>query len=187
MSAIGHPSRDGYREPVSATPPPGLYIDPDDPNRQRFWNGTAWTDHVMPLDGDTSSTAMYAPLPKKPHIPPQPPAPPPGSLPTPDAADAVPAIPPPLRGPYASTGNTPRGLPMEQRPLSQAAMWSLLLALFCPFVGAVFAVVALGATGPQGDRRGRVAAVIGLVLCLASAFGGLVFAMQSGQVGASGT
>lgn len=26
--------------------PPGWYPDPDDPERTRFWDGTAWTDHV---------------------------------------------------------------------------------------------------------------------------------------------
>ena len=33
-------------EPAAApVTPPGWYADPEDPTRQRFWDGTAWTEH----------------------------------------------------------------------------------------------------------------------------------------------
>ncbi len=39
---------------MSQLPPPGMYIDPEDPSRQRFWNGTAWTTEIdlVPLVHD---------------------------------------------------------------------------------------------------------------------------------------
>jgi hypothetical protein len=30
---------------MSTQPPPGLYQDPNDPGRQRWWDGVAWTEH----------------------------------------------------------------------------------------------------------------------------------------------
>lgn len=31
---------------MSDTPPAGWYPDPQDASRQRYWNGTAWTEHT---------------------------------------------------------------------------------------------------------------------------------------------
>lgn len=31
---------------MSETPPAGWYPDPQDSSRQRYWNGTAWTEHT---------------------------------------------------------------------------------------------------------------------------------------------
>lgn len=31
---------------MSDTPPAGWYPDPQDANRQRYWDGTAWTEHT---------------------------------------------------------------------------------------------------------------------------------------------
>ncbi len=31
---------------MSETPPAGWYPDPQDANRQRYWDGTAWTEHT---------------------------------------------------------------------------------------------------------------------------------------------
>lgn len=31
---------------MSETPPAGWYPDPQDSNRQRYWDGTAWTEHT---------------------------------------------------------------------------------------------------------------------------------------------
>ncbi|MFD3933449.1 DUF2510 domain-containing protein, partial [Streptomyces sp. NPDC058614] len=30
---------------MSSTPPPGWYRDPSYPHVERWWDGTAWTDH----------------------------------------------------------------------------------------------------------------------------------------------
>lgn len=32
-------------------PPAGWYADPTDAGQQRYWDGTAWTDHVAPAAG----------------------------------------------------------------------------------------------------------------------------------------
>ena len=174
---------------MASSPPPGMYIDPDDPRQQRFWNGVAWTDHVSPVEGSAPGP-MYAPLPAHPTAPPlMPPAPPVyGSTPpypttpiyptypagTPSAG--TPSLPPPYPG--GAYGGGLQAMPYAQRPLSQAAVWSIVLALFCPLVGIVFAIVALTATGASGDRRGRTAAIVGLILCILSVLGGFILGYQ---------
>lgn len=42
---------------MSETPPAGWYPDPQDSSRQRYWNGTAWTEHTA----DGSPQAAGAP------------------------------------------------------------------------------------------------------------------------------
>jgi len=148
-------------------PPPGMYLDPDNPNRQRFWNGQAWTDHVTASSDSTDSgpAAMYAPLPSNPSAPPPMPALPPGP----------PTAPPPFVGSYAAIGSA---VPYDSRPMSQAAIWSIIGAVFCPLIGLILGFVALGATGPKGDRRGRTAAIIGIVLCFLSMAFGLIWGLN---------
>lgn len=49
---------------VSDTPPAGWYPDPQDASRQRYWNGTAWTEHTAdggPQAAGTSGQAAAAP------------------------------------------------------------------------------------------------------------------------------
>ena len=33
---------------MTASPPAGWYADPEDPSQQRYWDGSAWTDHRVP-------------------------------------------------------------------------------------------------------------------------------------------
>jgi len=155
---------------MSALPPPGMYIDPDDPSRQRFWNGQAWTDHVQP-GGERSApstgsggptTPLYAP-PVSTAPPTLPPTPPTTPVYSPYPYDQPP---PSFAGPVSAPGRY--GRPMHERPLSQAAVWSIILALFCPLVGIAVAIVAITSTGPSGDRRGQGLAITGLVLCVIS-------------------
>lgn len=44
-------------------PPAGWLDDPDDPTRERYWDGDAWTDHrrVRPADGDTTVPDEHSP------------------------------------------------------------------------------------------------------------------------------
>ena len=167
---------------MNATPPPGMYIDPENPRQQRFWNGAAWTDHVSPLEGMPADSApMYAPPPLNATPPPMPqgltpPLPP--TMPAPNAEAAQPMLPPPYPAQYGAMPSAGSGIPMHLRPLSQAAVWSIVLSLLCPLVGLVFAFVGLAATAPSGNRRGRGAAMAGLVLCVLSAIGGFVIGSQ---------
>ena len=38
-------------------PPPGWYQDPLNPDRQKWWDGTAWTDYTAPLGSAASETS----------------------------------------------------------------------------------------------------------------------------------
>ena len=174
---------------MASTPPPGMYIDPDNPHLQRFWNGTAWTDHVQPLDGAASAGApMYAPPPRNASPPPMPmgppTTPPPYGAPPPDPTSA--AFPAPTPYPTGTYGAA--GLSMHMRPLSQAAVWSIVFALLCPLVGVVMSIVAINATGANGDRRGRAVAIVGLVLSLLNmVVGFFIAAGMASQTGTTGT
>lgn len=55
------------------------------------------------------------------------------------------------------------------KPLSQAAVWSCI-PLTWGWLGLILAFVGMGATGLNGNRRGRGAAVTGLVLNLLTLF-----------------
>jgi hypothetical protein len=151
-----------------------MYIDPANPSFQRFWNGSAWTDHVMPLNPATNDTVpMYLP-------PPSNSMPPSGPPTTPSPQPPPPMMPPPAMAPVYGYAHVGAGTPMHLRPFSQAAVWSIVLALFCPLIGIVFGIVGVTATGPSGDRRGRGAAVTGIVLCVLSMlFGALIFSSSS--------
>jgi Domain of unknown function (DUF4328)/Protein of unknown function (DUF2510) len=47
-----------HRRPIASInemtegPPAGWYPDPNDPDRSRYWNGSAWTAYTGPLEGD---------------------------------------------------------------------------------------------------------------------------------------
>jgi hypothetical protein len=42
---------------MRSTTPPGWYPDWDDPDQQRYWNGTQWTDHAMPHPKETADAS----------------------------------------------------------------------------------------------------------------------------------
>jgi len=159
-----------------------MYIDPDDPSRQRFWNGQAWTDHVQPADGGRAPSApLYVP-PVSATPPTLPPSPPTVPVYSPYPYGQPP--PPSFAGPMSAPGRY--GRPMHERPLSQAAVWSIILALFCPLVGVVVAIVAITSTGPSGDRRGQGLAITGLVLCILSTAVGAIIGMAAMEQSPSG-
>ncbi len=37
---------------MTESPPAGWYPDPNDPEQARYWNGSAWTAHTAPVDGE---------------------------------------------------------------------------------------------------------------------------------------
>ncbi len=41
---------------MSDTPPAGWYPDPQDANRQRYWDGTAWTEHTADATPQATAT-----------------------------------------------------------------------------------------------------------------------------------
>lgn len=46
--------------PEDGTPDPGWYLDPNAPNQQRYWDGDAWSEKVMPA-GAAVSTVRRSP------------------------------------------------------------------------------------------------------------------------------
>jgi hypothetical protein len=72
---------------------------------------------------------------------------------------------------YGSSGDFSRETFPDGRlkPLSQAAVWSCI-PLTWGWLGLILAFVGMGATGLNGNRRGRGAAVTGLVLNLLTLF-----------------
>lgn len=46
---------------MSDTPPAGWYPDPQDANRQRYWNGSAWTEHTADGTPQAAGAAAGAP------------------------------------------------------------------------------------------------------------------------------
>jgi len=42
---------------MRSTTPPGWYPDWDNPDQQRYWNGTEWTDHAMPHPRETADAS----------------------------------------------------------------------------------------------------------------------------------
>jgi hypothetical protein len=50
----------GGTSPVPPSPPPGMYTDPQDPTRQRYWSGSAWgptTPAPPQVEGDARDNA----------------------------------------------------------------------------------------------------------------------------------
>ncbi|MFI6349408.1 DUF2510 domain-containing protein [Streptomyces sp. NPDC050560] len=81
---------------MSMTPAPGWYPEPNAPGTERWWNGTAWTEHRRPAP----PPGPYAPQPpavsQAPAAPRQPVAPQPP--PAPAGFGPAPSMPPPRRG-----------------------------------------------------------------------------------------
>lgn len=50
-------------------PGAGWYPNPQNPNEQRYWDGTAWTDHVAPLNVPEPTVILPAPEPPPPSAP----------------------------------------------------------------------------------------------------------------------
>lgn len=46
---------------MSETPPAGWYPDPQDAKRQRYWDGTAWTEHTAEGSSQAASAAGHQP------------------------------------------------------------------------------------------------------------------------------
>ncbi|MFD5455748.1 DUF2510 domain-containing protein, partial [Streptomyces olivaceus] len=55
---------------MSMTPPPGWYRDPSAPHQERWWDGTAWTEHRR-----TPEATGYGPVAGHAQAPPQAPRP----------------------------------------------------------------------------------------------------------------
>lgn len=47
--------------------PPGWYPDPQRPGQQRWWDGTAWTQHLAPIAPNTSASPPWQPRPSLPY------------------------------------------------------------------------------------------------------------------------
>ena len=141
-------------------PPANWYPDPNVPGQQRYWDGTQWTSHHMPVPPPDSATAI-----------PQ----------TSATAAATTIIPAPTAvataEPVADHTDPRRGQP-GGGALSTLAMIAAILAIvlaFIPaasFVGVVLAVAAivLGAVALTKNKPGRGKAATGLVVGVLAAF-----------------
>ncbi|MFC7915377.1 DUF2510 domain-containing protein [Streptomyces sp. NPDC057386] len=80
------------------TPPPGWYSDPQAPHQERWWDGTAWTEHRRTPEAPAPSAPTPAPGPYAPQA--SPPAPGPYTPPTPPTpyGPYTPARPAPAAG-----------------------------------------------------------------------------------------
>jgi hypothetical protein len=48
MGDLGEMDTPSQGTPEPALPPPGWYNDPKMADTRRYWNGSAWTDHIAP-------------------------------------------------------------------------------------------------------------------------------------------
>ena len=143
--------------------PPGWYTDPGNPARQRWFDGTRWTDRVQP----TPAPAPVVPAPPPAAVPPPPPAAPaPSPAPAPAPAQAtVRAVTPHDGGRHAPVRNTPARVALV------VAILAVLGVPVAALVGIVLAVVglrratALESAGgqPVGRTRARWALALSLV------------------------
>jgi hypothetical protein len=131
------------------------YPDPTRPGRLRYWDGSAWTEHVSE-DGGTASDPIVG-------VPPAPPLPGAPSPPAAPATDAGPATEPAPAGPSAPGGAYPPTI-LGRAGFAVAA------------VGGVLTAATAGSTAvTQGDfgsievAGGSWIGVIGAVLCVAAA------------------
>lgn len=111
-------------------PAAGWYHDPSGEPQQRWWDGTTWTDHVLPLETPApvvEEEPLTAPAPAPAFAPP-PPAPftPPAS---PYAPQAAPYAPP---GAYAPRQPAPGYPPAPTGPGVDG--WAIWVAVFLPIV-----------------------------------------------------
>ncbi|PKQ25068.1 MAG: hypothetical protein CVT64_11575 [Actinobacteria bacterium HGW-Actinobacteria-4] len=49
----------------SSAPPAGWYADPQNPAQQRYWDGTAWTQHMAPFAALAGAPGTYVKQPEK--------------------------------------------------------------------------------------------------------------------------
>lgn len=123
------------------TPPPGWYADPQLPQQERWWDGTAWTDHRRPSGG-----------------PPAPPGPA-----APEGAGFGPPVPPAA----LSAGTAPQGaVPPGPVPPGAVPPGAVAPGAFGAGPGAP---VGYPVSPGGGSRRGRTAAVVASAVVLVAA------------------
>jgi Protein of unknown function (DUF2510) len=162
-------------EGTAKPPPAGWYVDPDDGALQRFWDGTRWTSHRMPL-----SAAVLAE-----DAPPElvaPAAPPATLAQDPAASEPGGVAAGPRAGWYADPENS-QGMrywdgarwtadrtdylpaPAGERPSSDALVAAgYIFALLIPIIGLVIGSILLG----RKDRHGPW--ILGLALFFIALF-----------------
>lgn len=170
-------------EGTAKPPPAGWYVDPDDGALQRFWDGTRWTSHRMPLS--PAVLAEDAP-PELVHARPAPGFPGPQAA-TADASESAASDSPPRPGWYADPDNShgmrywdgsrwtadrtdylpaPAGKPATNDGLVAAGY---IFAVLIPIVGLVIGAILLG----RKDRHGPW--IFGLALVIMALFVGLSY------------
>ena len=60
MSGFGSAQQTAGSTPA---PPPGWYTDPENPFLYRWWDGTAWTAHTAPVNGQPTAASQGMPMP----------------------------------------------------------------------------------------------------------------------------
>lgn len=140
----------------SPSPPPGWYPDTTAPGTERYWDGTAWTEHRRPVTA----------------APPPPPAPPPPAPPTPYGT------PPKGSASYPAAGYPATGYPAGTKP-DNYLVWTILSTILCCLpIGAVgiYFSTQVDKLWAQGDLAGAedkarsarnlaiIAAVVSIVL-----------------------
>jgi len=170
--------------PDSSSPRAGWYADPENPTRERWWNGSAWSDtHRDPVTTPAPPSApagfTFGTQPGAPGADPYAPAPyaPAQYAPAPYVASPYVASSP--LAPYGSSvpGSGPNGLAIAGLIVS-AAGW-LLLGALAGIAGIVLSAFGLArakrAEAAGNPRSGRGLAVAGLVIgIVVTAVGALV-------------
>jgi hypothetical protein len=123
--------------------PAGWYDDPEQPGQQRYWDGSAWTEHRAP------GAETPAPPPAAPAAP-MAPTPPPAAAPTPPPA-AAPTTPPPVAPPVGAPTGAP--LPPPSAPPATTSRKGLWIALSIIGVIVVLVIVAIVAVALLGDSK----------------------------------
>lgn len=151
---------------------PGWYDDPQDPNAQRYWDGTDWTPHRQrkPVAQKAPAAVTSTPSPPPPPPPPPPaagrpgpPPPPPGNVPPPPPPSnqpPPPPPPPPMQGP-------PPAAPRAKAGVSKTGLVLAGLALVLAIAVLVAGRVKFGTFLP-GILVVAAIAIVGAVLSLRS-------------------